>query len=307
MSPQAKFRSLIVLGLFSQTLLATDGGHDTPSKLPLCPASCVQTITVTSTASCSDLSPNLQTSTASYIETRTNDGVYVNATTSSGVPYTTAVISSATIVESTGNHTFSPSVGSLETSLVSVSSSTINAMDTTSISSIISTTTTIKPSRCHHDNCLRHFIRHPEIKDFCATYTTALNTATSDLPDYVSQCRADPTRLSSACACIVTPIISINPSSAVIQTTKTAGGVFTSLPLDTASPTTARSCSVPSVIFETYTTTTTFSVTVSAAFNTSFSTGTTAIASSAPIMSFISVPYFNSTAELMTSLSTSTR
>lgn len=58
---------------------------------------------------------------------------------------------------------------------------------------------------CNHNKCLRELIRSSSIAaPFCAAYTQDVNTATTGLPEVVSQCHADPTRISSACSCLVT-------------------------------------------------------------------------------------------------------
>lgn len=77
-------------------------------------------------------------------------------------------------------------------------------------------------NNCHHNNCLPQFIRHPQVSAFCATYTTTINTATANLPDYVSQCHADPTRISSACSCIVTGGVVLTQTNDGTFTTRTA-------------------------------------------------------------------------------------
>lgn len=93
MFSKASLMGIIALSLSSRAL-ATDGGHDGPSESPFCPASCIQTVTITSTTSCLEQPVAPHTSTAPIFETRTNDGVYVNATTleSSSSPHTTIII-----------------------------------------------------------------------------------------------------------------------------------------------------------------------------------------------------------------------
>jgi len=73
------------------------------------------------------------------------------------------------------------------------------------------------PMDCQPDNCLRHFIRHPEVSGFCATYTTELNTATTGLPDLVSQCQSDPARISSACSCVATGVPTSTPTPPILD------------------------------------------------------------------------------------------
>ncbi|PVH74092.1 hypothetical protein DL98DRAFT_519502 [Cadophora sp. DSE1049] len=305
MSLKINIIALIVLGLSSQAT-ATDGGHGGP----ICPASRIQTVTVTSTASCTEPPSSLQTSTTAYLETYTNAGPYVNAsvTGSSAIPYTTEVTSVIDAVSTPASNftiSYTPSadpVVTIETSdalSIATLSDSLSSYRTPAIP-------TMKPNRCHHNNCLRQFIRNPQVSDFCATYTTTVNTATTDLPNYVSQCHADPTRISSACSCIATTTPSNEPISTKPQTTKTAGGVFT---YPASPPTTADGCTLPSVVFETYTMTTTISVTVSADADVSTSmdaseTDIEIVTSSAGVMSVTSIPYLDSSSA---SLATSTR
>ncbi|KAG4433092.1 hypothetical protein IFR05_011432 [Cadophora sp. M221] len=274
MSLKSSLTGFVVLSLSSHAT-ATDSGHSRPGDLLVCPASCIQTVTVTLAAPCSYSPSTFQTSIPSYIQTHTNSGVYVNGTASesSVVPYTTIIIimptglitgsasiakhissihsyhnynstvadpvvtsslntSSCTLTSSyTYTHAFSinPSVtdgGGMPSEVVLSTMTTIPGSGTLSIP-------TVKPNGCHHDNCLRQFIRHTQVTEICATYTTTMNTATTELPNYISQCNADPTRISSACSCIATPIIPSKPVSTKPLPTKTARGVFTSLPHST--------------------------------------------------------------------------
>jgi len=148
------------------------------------------------------------------------------------------------------------------------------------------------PQNCHHNNCLRQFLRHPQVTAFCATYTTTINTVTTDLPTYVSQCHADPTRISSACSCIVsgavpaTSAIASNtaPGASSIaitdQGTQTDDGTFTTPTgySNTASPvpttTVDNGMCMASVIYETYTQTTTYLVTLTGSSSMSTSNAT---------------------------------
>ena len=56
---------------------------------------------------------------------------------------------------------------------------------------------------CSSDNCLRALKRY-NAADFCSTYTSAINTATTSLPAYATACSNSPSRISSACSCIAT-------------------------------------------------------------------------------------------------------
>ncbi|KAL8643738.1 MAG: hypothetical protein Q9226_008148 [Calogaya cf. arnoldii] len=58
---------------------------------------------------------------------------------------------------------------------------------------------------CSRDNCLRALAGTPtKASSFCATYTKTPNTATP-IPTYGSFCSNLPSRVSSACSCVVTP------------------------------------------------------------------------------------------------------
>ncbi|KAH7346179.1 hypothetical protein BKA65DRAFT_536912 [Rhexocercosporidium sp. MPI-PUGE-AT-0058] len=350
MSSKTSLVGFIALGLSSHAV-ATDGGHSGQGDLLVCPISCIQTVTVTSIA---ELPSTLHTPIPTDIAIHNNDGVYVNATATepSAVPYTTIIImptgvitGSAAIAEHTpathSYRSFNSIVADLEITSLNVSSPTPSSSYTDVYTSVVHTAatsdmgtissiatvpatsisnssppalSTVKPNGCHHNNCLRQFIRHTQLTDFCATYTTTINAATTNLPDYVSQCHADPTRISSACSCIVTSLL---PSDSVYSkplTTKTAGGAFTFLPHNTvtndpAVPTTAEGCTLSSVIFETHTNTNTFSITVSVGADIPMSTHASEVeilTSSHAILSFTSITYFNSSTETMTSLPTST-
>ncbi|KAH8821383.1 phosphoesterase family-domain-containing protein [Xylogone sp. PMI_703] len=65
--------------------------------------------------------------------------------------------------------------------------------------------TTPAPQSCSSNNCLR------QLKDsrysskasaFCSTYTTAVNTVASMIPDYLGNCNGSPSAVSSACSCL---------------------------------------------------------------------------------------------------------
>ncbi|MCJ1244144.1 Phosphatidylinositol 4-kinase type 2-beta [Trapelia coarctata] len=73
---------------------------------------------------------------------------------------------------------------------------------------------------CNHDNCYRALAGHSaSASAFCATYTTAVQTATTAFPIYATPCSSTPARISSACSCVF-------PST----TTTTAPG-FTPTPI----------------------------------------------------------------------------
>lgn len=86
------------------------------------------------------------------------------------------------------------------TSVSSTSTTTTTTVGTSTSAPVTTTTSTIK---CNHDNCLRQLIRSSTAaQTYCATYTAAINTATTNLP--FSNCQANPSRISSACSCIAT-------------------------------------------------------------------------------------------------------
>lgn len=95
-----------------------------------------------------------------------------------------------------------------------------------------------------------------EAPGFCATYTKELNTATTGLPDLVSQCQYNPTRISSACSCIVTGTSS--PSlSTISQVTAANKGTYTTAissgRAKTSSENASDICLKPTITFETTT------------------------------------------------------
>jgi acid phosphatase len=107
----------------------------------------------------------------------------------------------------------------------SVAGSTAPSTTSTSISTTASPTPSAEAANCNHDNCLRQFLKSSAVTPFCATYTTAVNTATTSLPSYISQCSGLPSRISSACSCVVTPsstsasIPTVTPTSAATNQT----------------------------------------------------------------------------------------
>ena len=75
---------------------------------------------------------------------------------------------------------------------------------------------------CQPDNCLRQLEKaSATIAQFCATYTTSLNTAFTNLPDDVSNC-ANTNEISSACSCIMTepPLSPVATSSTIPMVTE---------------------------------------------------------------------------------------
>jgi hypothetical protein len=83
---------------------------------------------------------------------------------------------------------------------------------------------------CNHDNCLRAMLGNTALAtSFCQTYTTTINTATATtaMPSFVTPCADEPTvnaasRLTSACACAVSPL-ACTPSAAITENTRNGG------------------------------------------------------------------------------------
>lgn len=64
------------------------------------------------------------------------------------------------------------------------------------------TASVIAPN-CNHDNCLRQFIRaSAAVEAFCPTFTPSAGVA---LPNFAPNCGGSPSRVASACSCLVTP------------------------------------------------------------------------------------------------------
>lgn len=84
---------------------------------------------------------------------------------------------------------------------------------------------------CNRDNCYRQLIQKPELVDsFCATYTQTVNTASTALPTFVSNCQGLASRVSSACSCL-------HPATTTSVST-TAPPVTTTSATTSATPTT---------------------------------------------------------------------
>ncbi|KAL8833993.1 MAG: hypothetical protein Q9170_003967 [Blastenia crenularia] len=84
-------------------------------------------------------------------------------------------------------------------------------------------------AKCNRDNCLRALAATPtKASSFCAIYTQSTNTA---LPTYASPCANSPSRLSSACSCVVTPPPSCAPSPVINGAVRNGG--FDNYPIST--------------------------------------------------------------------------
>ena len=69
---------------------------------------------------------------------------------------------------------------------------------------------------CNRDNCLRALAATPsKASSFCATYTQTTNTATTTSNLYASACANNPSRVSSACSCVVTAPPKCTPSTVI--------------------------------------------------------------------------------------------
>ncbi|RFU31706.1 hypothetical protein B7463_g4635, partial [Scytalidium lignicola] len=89
-------------------------------------------------------------------------------------------------------------------SIIPTTSFLPSSTPSTTFSTSITTPTVIAPD-CSHDNCLRAAIRgSASFTAFCGTYTTMLPSPTVLIPSYLDNCKADATRISSACSCLVT-------------------------------------------------------------------------------------------------------
>ena len=78
---------------------------------------------------------------------------------------------------------------------------------------------------CNSDDCLRNLrdSRYSaSASAFCTTYLERVITATSAIPTYVANCGAQPTRVSSACTCLLTGIPSITSSATMTVAKSTA-------------------------------------------------------------------------------------
>ena len=83
---------------------------------------------------------------------------------------------------------------------------TCKAPKDTASPTTFSTAVATPTKACNRDNCFRQMLQNQEkVQEFCGTYTTAVSTATTSLPTFVTACSGLPSRVSSACSCIATP------------------------------------------------------------------------------------------------------
>jgi len=96
---------------------------------------------------------------------------------------------------------------------------------------------------CTHDNCLRQLIQSSSAaSSFCPSYTSAPSTT---VPNFASNCGGSPSRVSSACSCVVTPTPTPTPTASdeyyvrvlwggqVLTSSNPSLGVIDMLPLTT--------------------------------------------------------------------------
>jgi len=87
---------------------------------------------------------------------------------------------------------------------------------TSTVTTLVTATPSAIAPNCNHDNCLRQFIQESSLASaFCPSYMASTSSGTgSALPTFVSNCENSPSKVSSACSCIVTPTAtSTAPSS----------------------------------------------------------------------------------------------
>lgn len=117
-----------------------------------------------------------------------------------------------------GSSTYDESGVTGEPSIIYPLTTTVTGVDyvTTITSTVVG-----PPAKCAHDNCLREFIRSSSlVVPFCQGYTIGISTVTTNLPKYVSQCQAKPSRISSACSCLLpTPSLTVTTITSTIVST----------------------------------------------------------------------------------------
>ena len=97
---------------------------------------------------------------------------------------------------------------------------------------------------CTQDNCYRALSNKlPTASFFCSTYTKTTNTATTSLPTYATACSDVPSKISSACSCLLTTSTT-SKTSTTLSTSKTSTTSTTNKTSSTT-PTVAATC-VPS-------------------------------------------------------------
>jgi hypothetical protein len=89
---------------------------------------------------------------------------------------------------------------------------------------------------CNRDNCFRQLIQKPElVGPFCATYTKTVNTASTALPTFVSNCQGLASRVSSACSCLhpatTTSVSTTTPPVTTNSATTSASPTTTIVPI----------------------------------------------------------------------------
>ena len=101
------------------------------------------------------------------------------------------------------------------------------ATSATSTKTSCSSATTTTTQKCNHDNCLRQLLGKTESASaFCPTFTASASATA--LPAWINNCGADPSRVSSACSCVVTP--SAAATGTTMSSAPAGAGTGTSAP-----------------------------------------------------------------------------
>jgi hypothetical protein len=76
---------------------------------------------------------------------------------------------------------------------------------------------------CSSNNCLREVRRFSvSVEPFCHTYTMSINPDPSAIPSYLENCDGSPSKVSSACSCLVTTTTSASGASTTLSATSTS-------------------------------------------------------------------------------------
>jgi hypothetical protein len=106
-----------------------------------------------------------------------------------------STITTTSTIQSSASTTFHSGASGL------VSHSSILTSSSTSLSHMPT-----HPPICNKNHCLHRMKNRDWLdsaKRFCQTYTTTLNNRPSDIPAYLSKCHRSPSRVSSACTCLM--------------------------------------------------------------------------------------------------------
>ncbi|KAL8709864.1 MAG: hypothetical protein Q9220_005480 [cf. Caloplaca sp. 1 TL-2023] len=90
---------------------------------------------------------------------------------------------------------------------------------------------------CNRDNCLRALAATPtKASSFCATFTASTQTATAAIAPYASACANSPSRVSSACSCVVTAPPTCTPSTVIQGPIRNGGFDSYAIPTGPSNP-----------------------------------------------------------------------